>query len=258
MQFARDSKGGSLMLKRRVHSRYIRGGIWRGIFLFATLVGIAALIFLIASTLNQVVGLRAVQYEVDPTTLSTQSLDSLSAQELAAIISANLSGNRPLVLIRDEVLSANIDKFSSRTIGDLLNGKKFPESARFKSVRELTVEEINTILSENLSADKLLSIINRDIVGFKVLESWTFTESIFNRSEIDAKRSSKYPEAHLEFGSWWNIQFLLRPMASNPVEAGIRTALLGSLWVTALTFIIAFPIALGTAIYRVEYTNQGR
>jgi len=44
----------------------------------------------------------------------------------------------------------------------------------------------------------------------------------------------------------------------RPENAGILAALVGSLWLLALTAIIAFPIGVGAAIYLEEYSTQSR
>ena len=43
------------------------------------------------------------------------------------------------------------------------------------------------------------------------------------------------------------------------MKSGIRTAILGSLWVTIIAFLVAVPIGVAAAIYLEEYsTGQGR
>jgi phosphate transport system permease protein len=53
-------------------------------------------------------------------------------------------------------------------------------------------------------------------------------------------------------------QFLTSYPSRRPERAGILSALVGSLWLLALTAIIAFPIGVGTAIYLEEYAEPGR
>jgi phosphate transport system permease protein len=44
-----------------------------------------------------------------------------------------------------------------------------------------------------------------------------------------------------------------RPQSATPQDAGVRTAILGSLWTIAITILFAFPIGVGAAIYLEEY-----
>ena len=50
-----------------------------------------------------------------------------------------------------------------------------------------------------------------------------------------------------------DVDFLTSYPSRFPEKAGIRSALLGTLWMLGLTAILAFPIGVGTAIYLEEY-----
>ena len=91
-----------------------------------------------------------------------------------------------------------------------------------------------------------------------VLESWFLFDSVFNRDEIILEAAEKFPNAILEYRSWLTPQFLSGPQSSKPELAGVRTALLGTLWVIAITMIVAFPVGVGAAIYLEEYANHDK
>jgi len=57
---------------------------------------------------------------------------------------------------------------------------------------------------------------------------------------------------------WVSWDLLTNAASRRPLNAGLHTALLGTLWVISLTAIIAFPIGLGAAIYLEEYAAQNR
>jgi phosphate transport system permease protein len=77
-------------------------------------------------------------------------------------------------------------------------------------------------------------------------------ESIFNKDEIVAFVET-VPQGDLEYRTWLHWDFLRTPQSSTPELAGIRTAILGSLWVIFITIVIALPIGVGGAIYLEEY-----
>jgi phosphate transport system permease protein len=52
--------------------------------------------------------------------------------------------------------------------------------------------------------------------------------------------------------------FVSSPQSSEPLIAGVRTAILGSLWIILFTVIFAFPIGVGAAIYLEEYASGDR
>ena len=68
--------------------------------------------------------------------------------------------------------------------------------------------------------------------------------------------AEKYPEAILEFRSWLTPVFLTTPMSSKAEFAGVRTAILGSLWMVGIAILFALPIGTGAAIYLQEYASQ--
>lgn len=58
------------------------------------------------------------------------------------------------------------------------------------------------------------------------------------------------------YQSWLDLDFLRTPMSSTPAAAGIRTALLGSLYMMAIVIVVALPLGVGTAIYLEEYADR--
>ncbi|MFT9495976.1 phosphate ABC transporter permease PstA [Anaerosolibacter sp.] len=55
---------------------------------------------------------------------------------------------------------------------------------------------------------------------------------------------------------WLDVDFLLSMPSRFPQKAGIKSALVGSIWVIGLTAAFAFPLGVGTAIYLEEYSNK--
>ncbi len=57
---------------------------------------------------------------------------------------------------------------------------------------------------------------------------------------------------------WLNWNFLTSYPSRFPEQAGIKSALVGSLWMISLTMPIAIPIGVMTAIYLEEYSPENR
>jgi phosphate transport system permease protein len=53
-------------------------------------------------------------------------------------------------------------------------------------------------------------------------------------------------------------QFLMSFPSRMPARAGVKPALLGSVWILVMTAIIAFPLGVGTAIWLEEYAPDNR
>ena len=103
---------------------------------------------------------------------------------------------------------------------------------------------------------ELLALIDERVLERRVLDSWTLQDSLFGRGAIEAELAASDPQATLEWRWWLSRSFLTEPMNSKPEFTGVRTALLGSLWVVLLTILIAFPIGVCAAIYLEEYASD--
>ncbi|MCX7792028.1 MAG: phosphate ABC transporter permease PstA [Chloroflexaceae bacterium] len=106
------------------------------------------------------------------------------------------------------------------------------------------------------SKEELIDIINQEIIKPEVVAIYPLSEFLFNRPAIEAELAEAFPRAELQFKSWLNWNFLTSPMSSNPLQAGIRTAILGTLSLLLLTILIAFPLGIGAAIYLEEYNSD--
>jgi len=56
---------------------------------------------------------------------------------------------------------------------------------------------------------------------------------------------------------WLNREFLTSFPSRNPGEAGIKSALFGTLWLMGLTALISVPLGVASAVYLEEYAQDG-
>lgn len=151
--------------------------------------------------------------------------------------------------------------------------KKDPATFTPIPINELTKEDLLVILKENLSSGaynkleneqkmetrtqgELYTLFLERLVQIDTKASWSMTDSIFRSAEIRAEAAEKYPDAQLEFRSWLTPQFLTTPMSSKAEFAGVRTAVLGSLWLAGIAILFALPVGVGAAIYLQEYAPK--
>ena len=57
---------------------------------------------------------------------------------------------------------------------------------------------------------------------------------------------------------WLSLDLLTNTPSRKPEEAGLRPALLGTLWVIGMTALFAFPVGVGAAVYLEEYAPNNR
>jgi len=106
------------------------------------------------------------------------------------------------------------------------------------------------------SRGEVYDLVIQRIVRYKVVETWSLHESLFQAGQIRSTVAEQFPDAKLEFISWVNADFVRRPQSSDAVNAGVRTAILGSLWTIAITILAAFPLGVAAAIYLEEYAGD--
>ena len=79
-----------------------------------------------------------------------------------------------------------------------------------------------------------------------------FTTGVTNTSERAAARGEG---ENLYLNPWLDAGFLAKNASRTPIMAGMRTALVGSLWVVLLVILLAVPVGVGSAIYLEEYAT---
>ncbi len=106
--------------------------------------------------------------------------------------------------------------------------------------------------------ENILLLIEENVTMPNVVAVWQLMDSLLKRAAIEQEVLLKYPTAKIQWYSWINWDFVTHPQSSVPELAGVRTAILGSLWVVLITAIISFPVGVGAAIYLEEYATDNR
>lgn len=149
----------------------------------------------------------------------------------------------------------------------------FAETTFSRELEDLPKETLVTILQANVSKglfrrfdtelpftertqQDVLDLVFERVIEPQVVQTWSLHESLLNRSGILIEAAEKYPGAEVEFVSWLNPKFLTTPQSSEAEKAGVRTAILGSLWTILITALFAFPLGVGAAIYLEEYASD--
>ena len=138
------------------------------------------------------------------------------------------------------------------------------------SLEDQSKEQLITVLQSNVSKGaynkldrekpfaersrgEVYDLIFDRVVKYDVKETWQLWDSITNSAEIKASVPVEQSGTELRFVFWVNGDFLRRQQSSDPVLAGVRTAILGSLWTIGITILVAFPLGVMAAIYLEEY-----
>jgi len=84
------------------------------------------------------------------------------------------------------------------------------------------------------------------LVGLLVLTlavlAWLLTVVVVNGAPVLAERG---------------VDFATSPLSSDPTEAGVGQAIVGSLWLMGFVVVLSFPLGIGAAVYLEEYARDG-
>jgi phosphate transport system permease protein len=137
-------------------------------------------------------------------------------------------------------------------------------------VDQLAKEQLTEILAVNVSKglmrrfendqpfaertrENVYDLVVERVVEPEIVEAWTLVESLTRSAAIRAKVAQEHPDGVLQWRAWLNLRFIQRQQSSTPMDAGVRTAILGTLWTIAITLLFAFPVGVCAAIYLEEY-----
>jgi len=211
-----SSSGLTPYFAANIPSRNRSASLWRILFQLATVIGLIFLALLLYTVINKSFGLVAINNRVNPDTLAVNGIPIEKLDKDALV----------------KIVNNNVSK------------GKFRQLEREKPMAERSREEVYSLVIEDV-------VQPNDIVG-----TWSLVDSILHRTEINAEVTQKNPNATLKFTAWIDPQFVSSPQSSDPLIAGVRTAILGSLLTIAITILVAFPIGVGAAIYLEEYARD--
>ncbi len=144
-----------------------------------------------------------------------------------------------------------------------------------QTLEDLDSPELISILEERLSTgfirklnfdlplqdrarEQLRQLVVEHVVEQYVTRSWSLFESLFARRDILAYQEESEIQVALQFRSWLTPRFLTSAQSDSAEKSGVRVAILGSLWMMALSIAISFPIGVSAAIYLAEYAPDTR
>ncbi len=108
------------------------------------------------------------------------------------------------------------------------------------------------------SRENIHELILERVIEPQVQATWGLFDSIFARGSVFTEAEERFPGSDVYFRSWLTTSFISKSQSSEPLRAGVRTAIFGSLWVVAITILFSFPIGVGAAIYLEEYAHKER
>ena len=174
-------------------------------------------------------------------TVFDERLEDLPTEALVALLAENISPNVGRRLEREQRFFADVLVFEDPALwAELCAAEDAPAGCT----------------AEPRSQQDVFLLVQERVVQPSIQQSWYLWPSLTQRADIVRDTALNFPSAELEFRSWLSRQYLASPQSSVPELAGVRTAILGSVWVIVITILVAFPLGVGAAIYLEEYADQ--
>jgi phosphate transport system permease protein len=242
--------------------------------LLASLIfALIVLIVLIVDVADQTGGVVVYKFKTDPASVVPSiPLEELDKPTLLELVQDNVPAER-LQQLPDE-LGTPIDQLDQQGLIDVLYAEvDNPDTLTGRPLETLSNDELVTILDNNItdarfeqlnaekafttrSREELLELVEVEVLELQVAKSWRLFESLTNRAAINAEIDRDFRGQPSEFKTWLTPEFITGELTTRAETTGIRTALLGSLMMVALTILIAVPIGIGAGIYLEEFADK--
>lgn len=256
-------------------SRQRVAGFGRGVLFTSLVIGLIALLTIFLNVLDKVGGYAVYGFKIDPLTITpSRPFEELSRDELLQLARDNVPPDRLEFIPED--YGAPLEELSKDDLINVLyNETPFPEKLTALPLEELTQEQLIEILQRKLTSirfdqlnaerpfversnQELIELIESEVLLESVIKQWFLFESLLRGNEIIAEIKRDYGDAEYNFKWWLTPQFIVSPQASRPETTGLRTAMLGSIFIVLLTLLIAVPIGVAAGTYLEEFAGKSR
>ena len=224
-------------------------------------IAVLALATLLYTIVNDSFGLVAVVNENDPGAIvaglghdpEVTGLQEVTYEELVGLLEANVSSGVGRRLEREQRFYEDRLVFEDEATWAEICASDDPPTGCNAAPRD---------------HNNVYALVQERVVVTDVIASYQLVPSIFSPDRFEAEvaegfEAGRFPDHDLdrvtyEWRAWFNPTFVTTPQNATPEVAGIRTAVLGSLWLVVVTVLFAVPVGVGAAIYLVEYARPNR
>ena len=240
-----------------------RGFVVKSLFLGALVLAVMALVTLLYTIINDSFGLVAIVNQQEPEDIvaslghdpETTGLEDLSHDELVEILAGGISTNVGRRLEREQRFYEDRLVFESEEVWAEICASEEPPEGCTKGPRDQA---------------NLLQLVQERIVEPDIIDVYQLVPSLTSPEEFEARveetfanTPERFPDytfdqVQFQWRAWLNPTFVRTPASATPETAGIRTAVLGSLWIVAITVAFAVPIGVGAAVYLEEFARPSR
>ncbi len=249
--------------QKQLDQRKRRGAFVRGLFLLALVLAVLALATLLYTIINDSFGIVAIVNQNEPEDVvaslgydpATTTLEDLSFDELVGLLEANIRTNVGRRLEREQRFYEDRLVWENEATWAEICSSDDPPTGCESSPRD----KANVLL-----------IVQERIIQPDIIEAANLVPSLLNpeafEEEIETvfiESPERFPDytfdqVQFRWRAWLSPTFITSPASAIPELAGIRTAILGSIWLVIITVSFAVPVGVGAAVYLEEFARPNK
>lgn len=249
--------------RRLLDHRRRRGALFQVVFLGMLLMAVLALATLLYTIVNDAFGLVAVVNARNPQDVvadlgydpATTNLNDLPKEELVGVLESTISSGVGRRMEREQRFFADRLVFESQETWDEICAEADAPEGCTAAPRDQA--NVFALVNERVVQPDVIAM--EDLVP-SLLDPEGFQQRVLDTFETNPERFGDYTadQVVFEWRAWLNPTFLRSPPSATPEIAGIRTAILGTVWLMAITLAFAVPVGVGAAIYLEEFARPSR
>jgi phosphate transport system permease protein len=239
-----------------------RKATWFQGFCMAMLtIAVIALVTLLYTIINDSFGLVAIVNQNQPEDIvadlgydpETTGLNGITFDEMVGLLEANVSSGVGRRLEREQRFYENRLVFESDQVWAEICASEEPPSGCTAAPRDQA--NVFALVQERVVQP---DVIASNQLVHSLLDPGGFEDEVASGFEAGRFQEYTFEQVEFEWRAWFSPTFLLSPASATPEIAGIRTAILGSMWLVIITVLFAVPVGVGAAIYLVEFARPSR
>lgn len=240
-----------------------RGWAVKMMLLLLLTTAVLGLVILLYTIVDDSFGLVAVVNQNEPEDIlagfgydpAVTVLGDLNKEQLVDVLAGTVSSGVGRRLERDKRFFEDRLVFESQEKWDEACASDEAPTGCDGGIRDkgdvLELVEERVVAPDIVAAEGLVSSI-LDPNGFKDSVEKNFAEN------PDSYNDYSYDQVRYQWRAWFSWKFITSPASDKPEIAGVRTAVLGSIWLVFITVLFAVPVGVGAAIYLEEFAKPTR
>lgn len=249
--------------QKLLNRRKRKGWLAQSVFLLALVTAVIALATLLYTIINDSFGLVAVVNQQQPEDVvaslghdpATTSLEDLGYDELVGLLEANIRTNVGRRLEREQrFYEDRLVWETEATWAEICSSGEPPagcESPPRDKTSVLLIVQERIIQPDIIATNEMVpSLTSPDRFQHEIEAAFVETPERFSDYTFD--------QVEFKWRAWLSWTFITAPASAIPELAGIRTAILGSVWLVVITIGFAVPVGVGAAVYLEEFSRPNR